>query len=192
MTDTPEQKKYDPKMVVKNLTGSQKEELQMISHIMAREIQKNGSFSDKLDDYSYAYSKSQDRVTAEKANGYIRAQFQVDHGQTMKDMMDKLRAKEEKLDEHSLGLARNFAHCIEKEMKAGDVPFYLAYDNQGRKFAEQFGVTERKAKSLIKTSFEDNSEHDFYNYHKGIEKIHYKSEPRAETQEQQRARSQSR
>jgi len=190
-TQAEKQKQTYTAVDLKNLTGSQSYELEMVSHIIAREIQKSGSFKEKLGDYSYAYSRTQE-ITAGKAEDYIREKFKQDHGQSMKEMMDGLKLKEEKLDEHTIEQARAYARNITDDIKQGDVPFYRAYDDQGIKLSERFGVTEKKAKSMIKTSFEENSDLTFYAHHKELEKAHYKPQHSQQQQQQKQTRSPSR
>ncbi len=135
------------------LTNAQFDEAIAITHILEREIYKSGAFKDKLRDYAYAMARSEN-MDARKLEGSLRDLFRERTGRTMNQMREDLKAREERQPEGSQDKALLAAHAIEVRMAEGDkVTFNRAVAEQAQNLADEFGVTDVHARSMMMDAF---------------------------------------
>ncbi len=197
------------------LTDSQFDEAIAITGIMEGEINKTGTFKQKLGDYAYAFARTE-KFDMLRAADTIRDLFKARTGQTMNQMRETLMKREEKLIGHkeqrslsihnpippasiepklsatekarSLKAAENIGQMI---IEGNKMPFYRAYAHQATELAKDFGITESGAKTLMKQQFQENQNTDLYGWGKELEEKYYKPQIEAEKQARENARTHS-
>lgn len=145
------------------LSDAQFDEAIAITRILEREIYRSGAFKDKLKDYSFAMARS-DGMDIKRAEGTIRDLFRERTGQTMNQLREALMAREESLDERSPSLRDQIltaAHGIELRMADGDkITFGRASAEASKALADDLGITDRKARFMMRDAFEaEQGEH---------------------------------
>ncbi|MCF6272996.1 MAG: hypothetical protein L3J37_07370 [Rhodobacteraceae bacterium] len=154
----------------KALSDSQFDESWALAEIMHRGIRKNGSFREKLTDYSHAFARGE-KFDALKAEVIIRDQFKAHYGETMNRMRLTLKERQENLPDTADRDAIEYARMIEPLIRDGDtMPFYRAYDYVGGALAEKLNITETGAKELMKTAFRQSENRELYDFGKAVEK----------------------
>ena len=143
------------------LTDPQFDEAIAVTKILEREIYRTGAFKDKLKDYAYAMARSEN-MDARKVEGTIRDLFKERTGQTMNQLREGLKAREDAPKENARDLALSAAHEVEVRMANGDkITFNRAVSEQAENLADHFGVTDAHAKNLMMDSFkEGQGSHD--------------------------------
>lgn len=135
------------------LTDPQFDEAIAITHILEREIYRSGAFKDKLRDYAYAMARSEN-MDARKLEGSLRDLFRERTGRTMNQMREDLKAREERPTEGNQNKALLAAHAIEVRMAEGDkITFNRATAELAQSLADEFGVTDIHAKSMMMDAF---------------------------------------
>jgi len=154
----------------RSLTASQLDEAVALAGIMHREIQKSGSFRDKLTDYAHSFARSE-RFDALKGEEIVRDAFKASYGETMNEMRERLMEKETAFadnatEKESLGYARKI---LEHMSSNAELPFYRAYDRAALHMAARHGITESGAKSFMKEAFAKSEGRELYDAAKEIE-----------------------
>lgn len=193
---------YDPKEVNavaiaresfsgRYLTDSQFDEAMAITGIIEREITKSGAFKEKLGDYAYAMARTE-KLDAMKAENTIRDLFKSRVGQSMNQMREGLMAREEKLTgqekaaayDHAMGMARMIRDGIK-------MPFHRAYAHQAQGLAQDLGITDAGAKSLMQEAFRTKENRELYDWGKELEDRYYRPQIEAEKKEREQGRTNS-
>lgn len=179
----------------KTMTEAQLKEAVAIADILHSEIERSGSFIEKLTDYSHAFARSE-KFDAMRAEKMIRDVYMATKGQSLNQTRERLMAAEDSLTAVSLTRALQCAETIGQQIQAPPTqPFYQAYDRAAVTLASEFSITQNAAKALMKDSFKQQHGQDLYAYGKEIEQAYHKpareAEMAARRAEQTQARSQS-
>lgn len=163
------------------LTDSQFEEAYNVTGIINCEIQKTGSFREKLTDYSHAFARSQ-KFDALRGETILRDLYSARYGESMNQtreaLMDRIDCLGDRAD-HARVL--ELARSIEGLIKNGStMPFYQAFDIAGVTMAREFGITENAAKMLMKESFEEAEGRELYAWGKELEDRYHRPVAEAE------------
>ena len=180
------------------LTDSQFEEAYNITGIINREIQKTGSFREKLTDYSHAFARSQ-KFDAMRGETILRDLYSARYGESMNQtreaLMERMAQLEDRPDKTRV---LDHARSMEGMIKAGPtMPFYQAFDIAGVTMAREFGISENAAKMLMKDSFEETEDRELYTWGKDLEDRFHRPVAEAEraarrTEKQENSRSYAR
>lgn len=174
----------------RTLTASQFDEAWALSGIVAREIEKSGSFRDKLSDYAHAFSRTE-RFDTLKGEDIVRDIFKARYGQTMNQMREGLMVRESDIEQAIDPDALRHAHSVADLIReAPTMPFYRAYDQAAVAFAAEFGITEAGAKEMMKAAFAAQEGRELYEAGKEAEEQYHK--PAREEAERSESRSFSR
>ena len=164
----------------KTMTESQLQEAWAISGIIHGDIQKTGSFVEKLTDYTHAFARSE-RFDAMRGEKIIRDIYSARFGETMNQTREGLKAVEENLPDIAKTRALACAEIIGTLIqKAPTQPFYQAYDRAAVTLAREFGITQTGAKALMKETFQTHHGEDLYQRSKAIEDAYHKPVREAE------------
>ncbi len=179
----------------KGLTESQFQEAWAITGILHGEIQKTGSFREKLTDYAHAYARSE-KFDAMRGENVLRDIYQGRYGQTMNQTREGLMEREAQLPSNAQAEIKWQANRVMDLIKDGPtMPFYQAYDVAARELAQSFSITQRTSKELMSSAFKDERNRTLYEAGKEQEETHHKpvreAEVAARKAEQQQTRSQS-
>ncbi len=135
------------------LTEPQFDEVIAITRIIEREIYRSGTFKDKLQDYAYAMARSEN-MDARKLEGTIRDLFKERIGQTMNQLRENLKAREETPPEDLQNKALLHAHEIKMRMAGGEkIAFHRSVAEEAQSLADELGVTDNHAKKLMVDAF---------------------------------------
>ena len=170
------------------LTDSQFHEAVAITEILEREIQKSGTFKEKLGDYAYAFARSE-RFEAAKAETIVRDLFKARTGVTMNQMREKLMEREQALSAEERGGA--YTHALEMGalIETGNkISFHRAYAHQAHLLGQELAITDAAAKRLMSEEFKAAENTELYAWGKELEDQFYR--PQIEKEKQQRARAQ--
>ena len=174
MSDTimidPDREKARQSYTGSRLTDSQFEEAYNITGIVNREIQKTGSFREKLTDYAHAFSRSQ-KFDALRGETILRDIYSARYGESMNQTREALMERIDRLgDRADKTRVLDHARSMESMIKDGPtLPFYQAFDIAGVTMAREFGITENAAKMLMKDSFEEAEGRELYTWGKDLE-----------------------
>ncbi|OXT01991.1 hypothetical protein B7H23_03380 [Notoacmeibacter marinus] len=153
----------------RTLTDSQFEEAWLVSQIIEREIHKTGSFREPLTDYAHAFSRSE-RFDAVRGETIIRDIFKARTGETMNQLRETLLQREVHSTEAMENDALEQARSVTERIRQGDtMPFYRAYDLAAVEMANEYGITEQGAKSLMKETYRLSEGRDLYEVGKEME-----------------------
>jgi len=152
------------------LTNNQRDEADGIAGIMRREIHKSGRFKDRLNQYAFTFALGQ-RFDQFRAEIILRDQYEAKYGEDMKQTLDGLLEREAVLRENGQDQALHHARSVCDMIQSGDtMPFYRAYDNAAVSMAEQHGITESGAKSLMKAAFRETEGRELYDVGQDLQK----------------------
>lgn len=164
------------------LTDAQFDEAIAITGIIEREIYKSGSFKEKLGDYAYAFSRTENFDVA-KSETILRDLFKVRTGQSMNQMRETLMERETKLPAQHKSLAVDYAKAVGGMIRDGDkISFNRAFAHQAQRFAGDLGITDAGAKRLMREEFTAAERRDFYDWGKEVETQFYRPQIEAEKQ----------
>lgn len=164
----------------KTLTENQFRDVWAISSILSHEIQKTGSFRDKLTDYSHAFARSE-RFDALRGETILRDIYTARFGQSLNQTREGLLAAEEALPAHAKARALECAETIGQLIqKPPTQPFYKAYDRAAVQMAGEFGITQTAAKSLMKDAYQGMHGRDLYEAGKEQEEAYHRPVREAE------------
>lgn len=162
------------------LTDAQFDESMAITGIIEREIRKSGSFKEKLGDYAYAFSRTEN-FDAGKAETVIRDLFKARTGQSMNQMREDLAAREDRLTDKQKSAAFDYAIAVGTMIETGEkMSFNRAFAHQGQVLAEELGITDVGAKRLMKDEFKAAQGTEFYDWGKDLEDKYYRPQIEAE------------
>lgn len=126
----------------RRLTDGQFTEAYNVVGIFDREIQKSGSFVEKLTDYAHAFARSQ-KFDAVRGEMILRDLYSARFGQSMNQTREALLEREVEVKERGSGQALNYARSIEGMIKDGPtMPFYQAYDRAAVAMSRSLRITE--------------------------------------------------
>lgn len=164
----------------RTLTQSQFKEAWALSGILNREIQKTGSFREKLTDYSHAYARSE-KFDALRGETILRDIYTARYSQSMNQTREGLMAREEAMPEASRTRALTCAETIgDLVQKAPTQPFYQAYDRAAVTLAKELDITQSGAKALMKDTFKEVHSRDLYEAGKEVEAAYHRPVREAE------------
>lgn len=164
----------------RTLTQSQFKETWAISSVINQEIQKTGSFREKLTDYAHAFSRNE-RFDALRGETIIRDIFTARYQQSMNQTREGLMACEEALPDTARTRALACAETIgELIQKAPTQPFYQAYDRAAVTLSKELDITQSGAKSLMKDEYQANHGRDLYEVGKELEEAYHRPVREAE------------
>lgn len=170
-------------VAAKSLTKSQFEESWAIAGVMENAIHKSGAFKDKLGDYAYAFARLE-KFAPMKGEMIIRDTFKARYGQTMNDMRETLKERENALGRDAKDDALKQAYRTESLIRDGEtMPFYKAFDQSGSELGERLGVTDVAAKKLMSDAYQNAEGRELYASGKALEKEHH--QPRTEAERKQ-------
>lgn len=153
------------------MTNAQFDEGVAIVGIVKREIEKTGTFTEKLGDYADAFARTQKLARAETI---IRDLFKVIIGKTMNQFREELLDREAKLTVDQKLRANEYASAVGNMIQHGNkISFNRAFAHQGEIFAQELGITDAAAKRLMKEEFKAVSSMDLYEWGKNLEEEYY-------------------
>jgi hypothetical protein len=136
----------------RTLTDSQFKEAWALSRVLQGEIQKTGSFREKLTDYAHAYGRSE-KFDALRGETILRDIYTARYGQSMNQTREGLLAAAENLPANAKTLALNAAESIgEQIQQAPTQPFYMAYDNAAVALATELKPARRLRRPITAQS----------------------------------------
>ncbi|QBF32349.1 hypothetical protein [Thalassococcus sp. S3] len=180
----------------RGLTQGQFDEAWAISEIIHKEIQRSGSFHEKLIDYSHAYARNE-RFDSMKGEAVLRDIYKGRYGETMNQTRETLlKAEDRATDPECLRKILNAAESIAPLIARGDTcPFYQAFDTAAIVVADELKISQAGAKRLMKEAYHAAHNRDLYEVGKAAEQLHHKpvrdAEIAARKAEQTQTRSQS-
>lgn len=182
----------------KTLTDSQFKEAWAISGIIREEIQKSGSFREKLTDYAHAFARGE-KFDAMRGETILRDIYQGGHNETMNQTREALMEREKTLSltDETQAQALQSADRIETLIKEGPTqPFYQAYDHAARELASTLLITQNGAKALMRDAYQNAHQRELYEASKEVEEAYHKpvkeAEIAARKQDQLQSRAQTR
>lgn len=167
--------------VGKLMTDAHFDEALLITKIMEGDIQTNGRYADKLQDYSAAYARPKKNLSFIQAETIIRDLFEARTGMSMKEMLDQYRERETNLTEEQRRAAFPYANEIGAMIERGDISFHRASASQARSCAMELDITDAGAKRVMSEQFEAVNTQTLYDWGKAKEKQHY-NPPQRETE----------
>ncbi len=174
------------------LTDRQFDEAMAITGIMEREIAKSGAFKDKLGDYAFAFARSE-KFDAVKAETMLRDLFKERTGQSMNDMHKAFAERAEKLTQEQRESAYQYAVEVGTLIEQGNkISFNRAFAHQAQFLAQELGITDAYAKSLMIDEFRAVENAELYDWGKELEEQFYRPQIEAEKAEREAARSRGR
>ncbi|SDU42410.1 hypothetical protein [Stappia sp. ES.058] len=173
------------------LTNSQFDEGMTITGIIEQEIKKSGVFKEKLQDFSFAYARTE-KFDQMKAETIVRDLFKARTGMTMNQMRERLKANEEALTPEQKSGAVIYARAVEPMVRDGNkISFHRAAAHQAQDMAANLDITELGAKRLMSEAFKLQQGRDFYEWGKDLDTQYYRPQIEAEEQRAQQPRQQS-
>ena len=173
------------------LTDKQFDEGMMITNIIEQEILKSGLFKEKLQDFSFAYARTE-KFDQMKAETIIRDLFKARTGQTMNQMRENLKASENALTPQQKMEAAVYVQAIEPMVRDGNkISFRRALAHQASKMASAFNITENGATRQMSECTKVSFDKDLFEWGKEPDTQYYRPQIEAEKQRNQRPRQQS-
>lgn len=164
----------------RTLTDSQFREAMAITEVIHAEIERSGSFIEKLNDYAHAFARTE-RFDALRGEKIVRDLYTESRGETMNQTREKLLAAEKALPHNAKDLALKSADLVCRTIQEGETkPFYLAFDTESGLLADILGSTQACAKTLMKDAFISQHGRDLYEAGKEIEAAYHKPVREAE------------
>jgi len=177
----------------KTLTHTQFDEVWSIAGIIKRNIEKTGSFVEKLSDYSHAFARTE-RFDQLRGETIIRDIFKDRYEISMNQMREDKLERDKNLPENARSVAQEEAYRVLDLIRDGETqPFYRAYDTSAYNVADVLNITESKSKELMKDTFYESEGRDLYEVGKEIEKEFHEParEAAREKYKQEKANSKS-
>jgi len=172
------------------LTDDQFADAVAITKIIEREINKTGQFREKLGDYAYAYGRKEN-FDAVKSEMILRDIFKERVGMSMNAVREQLIKHEDTYTDADQQRTRQIPSEIESLMKKGNkITFNRALAQKSGELGSELGVTDIRAKTLIRDEFEQNQKSKFYDWGRSLDEKYYRTQIQAEKQlRQQKAQS---
>lgn len=174
------------------LTNAQFDEAIALTGILEREIKVTGTFKEKLSDYAFAFSRTEN-FDAAKGETILRDLFKERTGQSMNQLREGLAERETKIGEEARELVADRIEAMGKAIREGDkMTFHRAYAQEAQVLAEDLGVTDAYAKRIMKEEFATRENGDLYQWGKELEDRYYRPQIEAEKAERQKPGERSR
>ncbi|WP_425088885.1 hypothetical protein [Stappia sp.] len=171
------------------LTNRQFKEAVAVTRILEAEIQRSGTFKEKLGDYAYAFARTE-RFDAMKGETILRDLFKERTGQSMNEMRKAFVESEEALTDDHRAQAYRRAAGIEGMMEAGDkLGFTRAAAHQAEALAREIGITDACAMRVMAEAFEAARDIAFRDWGKELDERIYRPQIDAEKQTRKRSRT---
>ena len=174
------------------MSDTQFEDAIAITGIMEREINRTGKFKEKLSDYAVAMARTE-KSNVMQAENTIRDLFKARTGEAMNAMRERLVNNEQALTDHQIQDSYKYARETGAMIETGNkMSFHRAYARQAAQYAKELGITDAKAKSLMKETFKTQMGKELYDWGKELEQKYYRPQIESEKQNREAAREQSR
>ena len=171
------------------LSNHQFDDFIAFTDILEREIIRTEKFKEKLSDLSYAAART-DKLDALKTEETIRGLFKARTGMSMNEFRETLIERGEKLSFEDRQRAYHYAKEVGSMIENGNkIAFYRAYSHQAATYADEFGISHKKAKSLMQDAFEVQEGKRLYDWGKEKEAQFYR--PQIESEKAERVKKQS-
>lgn len=147
------------------MTSAEFEDAYAVAGIIAREIQKSGSFFEARENYAFAFSKGK-KISAEQAKDALGDIFTERYGQSMNQMRETLIAQNLQA---SPEMAAPYAAKVSQLITDGEtMPLYKAVDQSSAEIAQTHGMTQNHAKTMMK-----EAQGDLYDLGKELEAAYH-------------------
>lgn len=174
------------------LNGTQFDEAIAITSIIDGEIQRSGTFREKMRDYAYAYSRNQ-KMDIQRAENIIRDLYKARVGETMNQTRERLMAREETLSDEDRVTGYEHAVRIGERVEHGDkIAFSRAYAAEAGAMAQNLGLTHNAARKIMAEEFEAAENVPLCDWGKELDAQHFQPQIEAEKEERARSRGQTR
>jgi hypothetical protein len=172
----------------KGLTEAQFAEAWAISGIIKGEINRSGSFHEKLT----AYARNE-RFDAMRAENILRDVYKGRMGETTNQTREALLKQDRLLPDAAHNRILTHTDSIASMIQEGETrPFYQAYDAAAVNLSRELGITQNSAKAMMKDTFQSQYGRDLYNAGKELEAAYHKPVREAEIAERKAEQLQSR
>ncbi|HFE37484.1 MAG TPA: hypothetical protein ENK06_03560 [Gammaproteobacteria bacterium] len=166
------------------LTNRQFDDAMAITGILEREIKATGKFKEKLSDYAVAMARTE-KFDVMKSETIIRDLYKARTGETMNQTREKLMEREASLTKDQKHGAYKHAKEVGQMIEHGNkMSFHRAYAHVASDFANELGITDVAAKTLMKEALKSVEDKDLYEWGKEQEEKFYR--PQIEAEKQQR------
>ena len=166
------------------LTNRQFDDAMAITGILEREIKATGKFKEKLSDFAVAFARTE-KFDVMKAETIIRDLYKARTGETMNQTREKLMDREAALTDQEKHGAYKQAKEVGQMIEHGNkMSFHRAYAHVASDFANELGITDVAAKTLMKEAMQSVEGRDLYEWGKEQEEKYYR--PQIEAEKQQR------
>ncbi len=174
------------------LTNRQFDDAMAITGILEREIKATGKFKEKLSDFAVAFARTE-KFDVMKSETIIRDLYKARTGETMNQTREKLMDREANLTDEQKHGAYKHAKEVGQMIKHGNkISFHRAYAHVAENFANELGVTDVAAKSLMKEALKSVEDKDLYEWGKEQEDKYYRPQIEAEKQQRKTEHTQTR
>jgi len=164
------------------LTNRQFEDAMAITGILEREIKATGKFKEKLSDYAVAMARTE-KFDVMKSETILRDLYKVRTGETMNQTREKLMDREANLTDEQKHGAYKHAKEVGQMIEDGNkISFHRAYAHVADNFAQELGITDVAAKTLMKEALKSVEDKDLYDWGKEQEDKYYRPQIEAEKQ----------
>ncbi|OIQ26167.1 MAG: hypothetical protein BM562_16635 [Alphaproteobacteria bacterium MedPE-SWcel] len=158
----------------RGLTDTQFAEAWALSGIIHGEINRSGSFHEKLTDYAHAFARNE-RFDAMRSEAILRDIYKGRYGETMNQTREALLTQEEQLPQTAQARILVHAESIAPMIQEGPTrPFYQAYDAAAVSLSGEIGIAQTSAKALMKDAFQRKYGRDLYEAGKEVEQAYHK------------------
>jgi len=150
------------------------QDVMAITEIMEHEINRTGKFKEKLSEYSIALARGE-KFDTMKAEGIIRDLFKERVGVSMNQMREQLVKHEETYtdadQQRTVRMPNEIKTLMEQHHK---MTFQRAFSQKASELGIELGVTDHRAKTLIRNEFEQANDGKFYDYGKSLDESIYR------------------
>lgn len=152
------------------LTQAEFDDAYAISGIVNREIQKTGSFYEARENFAFAYAKGK-KISPDQAQGVLNDIYKARYGQSMNQTREALIAQDQKV---TAAVAAPYTAKVGELIQQGEtMPFYKAQDQVAGEMARTLGITEKRAKSLMKEDSVARFDKDLFDMGKELEAAYH-------------------
>ncbi len=145
-----------------------------IAEIIRRDIQKTASFINPLTDYANTFA-GRDAVDASREERILRDIYTACYGESMNATRERLLEQEKIARETGTEDALTRARSIGPMIQDGDtMPYYLADDRVTYAMAQDYGIAETAARSMIHEAFERAEGKGLREHGKSLEEQHHR------------------
>ncbi|MCF6301876.1 MAG: hypothetical protein L3J13_01520 [Devosiaceae bacterium] len=174
------------------LTNRQFDDSMAITGILEREIKATGKFKEKLSDYAVAMARTE-KFDVMKSETILRDLYKARTGETMNQTREKLMDRETALTKDQKLGAYKYAKEVGQMIEDGNkISFHRAHAHVASDFANELGITDASAKSLMKEALKSVEDKDLYDWGKEQEEKYYRPQIEAEKQQRETSKTQTR